>query len=164
MKSLIFAICCFSFAYAKAMPSIGDRVVYKGKQNTVTNSTVTTIEFLLEKKITGFENGNYLVTETMTDSGHPPIIRQTLVPKGDMYTTASVSLILEKCQSFSGERLAQNYPAGSFDTCKITQTDANESFVASFAQVPFGITSFVLKNAERAVGIEIQEYSLGSSR
>lgn len=159
MKALFFVFCCLAVTKSYATANIGDRVVYKVK-NTYQSISINA---LFEKKIIGFKDGKYLISQTITSQDGRANSEQVEVLAQDMYSKTSLSATMEKC-SLIGKIVQMKYPAGKMETCKFTRTEGENSVLVHFAFVPFGLAQMTSKSADSSVEMVIQEFAFGPAQ
>ncbi len=137
MKLMIAALALTAFStLAQAMPAVGDFAAFDG---TTVTSQGQQIAFHTEIALTQFDASQnaYLQQSVTTAPGIQPIQEQKWVNANELLSDATVQQILASCAQQGGVSETVTVPAGTFNTCKIT--DSSDGSMYNVSQVPFGI-------------------------
>ena len=121
---------------AQAMPTVGDTAQFDGTTVTSQGRTVAFHTVIALAQFDAAQNA-YLQTSTTTAAGIQPIVRQKWVVATDLLDDATVNAILAQCPSQGGVSETVAVPAGTFATCRLT--DSSDGSIYNIGAVPFGI-------------------------
>jgi hypothetical protein len=152
--SILFAL-IFSTFTAQAMPSIGDvanyNFVFNGKPGQ------------LSQTITAFNSStNAFVVMTMTTFGGQTRTEQQERDADELLTDAKVEAIMVNCAQYGGMLGTTSVPAGSFESCKLAQTQGTRTQTVYVSrQVTFGYVKLTDKDVGQNVDIQLVSYTRG---
>jgi hypothetical protein len=140
MKMILSALAILGFStLALAMPAVGDTATFTGS----VVSQGQTIPFQNVIALTQFNAANhqYMQSSVVTSSDGKVLDQQSSwVNETDLLTDATVTSLLANCAAQNGVLETVTVPAGTFNTCKITD---QEGAMYNVSNVPFGIVKAV---------------------
>ena len=137
MKFYFTALALTAFStLAAAMPAVGDTAAFDG---TAVTSQGQSIAFHTVLTLTQFDASQnaYLQTSTTTAPGMQSVSKQAWVLASDLLSDETVQGILAQCSSQGGVSETVAVPAGTYNTCRIT--DSSDGSIYNIGAVPFGI-------------------------
>jgi hypothetical protein len=121
---------------AQAMPAVGDTASFDGTTVTSQGQAIAFHTVIALAQFDASQNA-YLQVSTTTAPGIQPSVQQKWVAAADMINDATVQAILSQCASQGGISETVVVPAGTFPTCRIT--DSSDGSIYNVGAVSFGI-------------------------
>jgi hypothetical protein len=141
VSTVILVIACTglwaSLASANSVaPAINNEATYVGEIGSDPSSMVP---FDMSMKLVSLDSQRrqYLRETTTTVDGQSQTSNDW-IDQGELFSTSSFPQILTTCRLMGGSPTRVTIPAGTFDSCQVTTSDATQISVVWLAAVPFG--------------------------
>lgn len=157
MKMLILLATTVLATLAQATPLVGDYSNFKATVSTEGQTMAGTLEVaLVAKTATGFK-----MTATTKFDNQPSEHQEKDVNADDLINDEMISYLLANCAAQSGQLQSVTVPAGTFNSCAIT----NENSTIWIAQVPFGFAKRTELSPEGyTYSLELQSFVTGKAK
>ena len=138
-KFLAFASVLLAGLVASAYPAINDKATFNGLY--IPKGSTQGVQFMQTMEIKSFNASTqkYLVVRTLDLPDGRSQEEQAETAASDLMTQSSVNQILANCAAVGGVSEQIKVTAGTFNTCKITQTNST----IWLGDVPFGIVKMI---------------------
>lgn len=158
-KLFVAATVVFASSFAMAYPVIGDKVEYQGTIKKDPNPEKA-INIKMEIKSFDAQKQEWIIQQDTTVDGRTYSETED-IDANDMFTPERVQYVLTNCAARGGVLESVTVPAGTFDSCKLTKANSEESKEVWIAAVPFGIVKMIDHDIEDGehLAVELQSFT-----
>ena len=160
MKSVFFATMLAAVS-AFAYPAVNDTATFAG---TMASVGAPANQFAVTLSLVGYNptNDQFTMEQTVNFSGQAQV-NQIQVQKSSLVSEAMAQYMVANCVENGGVNETLTVPAGTFNTCKMTESDTESEALIYIADVTFGLAKQVTTSltSGTVTTLELQSHKSG---